>query len=104
MNETEFVIDLGPADRLREHHIRNRGRIISFAVQYETFRNGKWLPVVRYDSAHGFAHRDLYDVKGRTIKTPLFMRNYNQALTFAELDLKANWRLYRERFVKGVEK
>jgi hypothetical protein len=30
----------------------------------------------------------------------LFIRNYYQALTFAELDLKVNWRLYRERFLK----
>jgi len=102
MNETEFVIDLGPADRIREYHVRSRGRIISFMVQYETFCKNRWLLVVRYDSAHGFAHRDLYDAKGRTTKTPLFMRDYNQALTFAELDLKANWRIYRERLVKGV--
>lgn len=100
MNETEFVIDLGPADRLREHHTRSRGRIISFAVQYETLRKGKWFPVVRYDSAHGFTHRGLYDIRGRAVKTPLFIRNYNQALTFAELDLKANWQLYRERFLR----
>ena len=100
MNEKEFIIDLGPADRLREHLIRGRGRIISFAVQYETFRKGKWLPVVRYDSAHGFAHRDLYDIEGRAVKTPLFLRDYNQALTFAEADLKANWALYRERFLR----
>ena len=100
MNETEFVIDLGPADRLREHHTRRRGRIISFVVQYETLRKGKWSPIVRYDSAHGFAHRDPYDIKGRVVKTPLFIRNYNQALTFAELDLKANWQLYRERFLR----
>lgn len=102
MKETEFVIDLGPADRIRENHIRSRGRIIGFTVQFETFWKEEWLPVVRYDSAHGFAHRDLYDIKGRAVKTPLFIRNYNQALTFAELDLKANWRIYRERFVKGV--
>ena len=102
MNETEFVIDLGPADRIREYHVRSRGRIISFMVQYDTLFKEEWFAVVRYDSAHGFAHRDLYDAKGRTTKTPLFMRDYNQALTFAELDLKANWRIYRERFVKGL--
>ena len=100
MKETEFLIQLGPADRLREHHVRSRGRIISFTVQYETLWQGRWLPVVRYDTAHGFAHRDLYDVQGKAIKTPLFILNYNQALTFAESDLKANWQVYRERFVK----
>jgi len=38
------------------------------------------------------------------MKIPLFVRDYNQALSFAELDLKAHWRIYRERFVKGARK
>lgn len=101
MKEIEFLIQLGSVDRLREHYIRSKQKIISFAVQYETLWQDKWLPVVRYDTAHGFAHRDLYNRQGRTIKTPLFILDYNQALTFAESDLKANWRLYYERFMKG---
>jgi len=51
----------------------------------------QWHPVVRYDTAHGFAHRDLLDIKGRVKKTPLFNQDYNDALSFAESDLKANW-------------
>jgi len=90
VKETEFRIQLGPADRLREHHVRSKRRIIIFTVQYETFWQDKWLPVVRYDAAHGFAHRDLYDLQGGTTKTPLFILDYNQALTFAESDLRAN--------------
>ena len=101
MRETEFVIQLGPGDRIREYHARSRGKIISFTVQFETLWKGEWLPVVRYDTAHGFAHRDLYDIQGRVTKIPLFILNYNQALTFAELDLKANWQVYRGRFTKG---
>jgi len=104
VKETEFVIQLAFADRVREHHVRNRGKIISFTVQYETLWRGDWLPVVRYDTAHGFAHRDLYNARGRSMKIPLFVRDYNQALSFAELDLKAHWRIYRERFVKGARK
>ena len=101
MKKTEFTIRLGPDDRLRERHTRSRGKIIGFTVQYETFRKGKWMVVVRYDTAHGFSHRDQYDSRGRAIKTPLFVLNFNQALTFAEADLKANWEIYRERFLKG---
>lgn len=101
MKRTEFTIRLGPDDRLREHHVRSRGKIISFTVQYETFWKRKWIVVVRYDTAHGFSHRDQYDNRGRAIKTPLFALNFNQALTFAEADLKANWTIYRERFLKG---
>lgn len=101
MKETEFLIQLGSADRLREYHIRSGRKIISFAVQYETLWQDKWLPIVRYDTAHGFAHRDLYDMRGKATKTPLFILDYNQALTFAESDLKVNWQVYRERFLKG---
>jgi hypothetical protein len=101
MKRTEFTIRLGPNDRLREHHARSRGKIISFTVQYETFWKGKWMVVVRYDTAHGFSHRDQYDNRGRAIKTPLIAFDFNQALTFAEADLKANWTIYRERFLKG---
>ncbi len=101
MKETEFVIQLGTVDRIREIHARNRGRIISFVVQYETLWHDNWLVVIRYDSSHGFAHRDQYDVRVRSIKTPLLALDYNQALTFAEFDLKANWQVYRERFFKG---
>jgi len=101
VKETEFLIQLGSADRLREYHIRSGRKIISFAVQYETLWQDKWLPIVRYDTAHGFAHRDLYDMRGKATKTPLFILDYNQALTFAESDLKVNWQVYRERFLKG---
>jgi hypothetical protein len=101
MKRTEFTIRLGLNDRLREHHARSRGKIISFTVQYETFWKEKWMVVVRYDTAHGFSHRDQYDNRGRAIKTPLIAFDFNQALTFAEADLKANWTIYRERFLKG---
>lgn len=34
------------------------GRVRRFEVQYQTTIGGELLPVVRYDTAHGFAHRD----------------------------------------------
>jgi len=103
VKETEFVIQLALVDRIREHHVRSRGRIVSFTVQYEIHWHGEWLPVVRYDTAHGFSHRDQYNVDGKVIKTPLLISDNNQALTFAEFDLKANWQVYRERFFKRFE-
>ena len=53
-----------------------------------------------YDTAHGFVHRDLLDIKGRVVKTPLFNQDYNDALTFAESDLKSNWEYYKKRFLE----
>jgi len=42
----------------------------------------------------------LVNKKGDATKTPIFIHDYNDALTFAESDLKANWELYKQRFIK----
>lgn len=97
---TEYVIRLSPKDRYRHVHVRARDKIVFFRVQLETIVGKNWMPVVRYDTAHGFAHRDLLDKRGQTVKTPLFNQDLNDALTFAENDLKTNWTFYKERFLE----
>lgn len=94
---------LTPEDRYRHCHIRFKKQVISFTVQYETKFEGKWLPVVRYDTEPGFAHRDLLDKEGNKQKTPIFVKDYNEALTFAEYDIKSNWKLYKQTFLGGTE-
>jgi len=37
---------------------------------------------------------------GSVVKTPLFNQDYNDALTFAESDLKLNWEYYKRRFME----
>lgn len=98
--KTEYKIRIGTNDRYRHLHINERGKIVFFRVQYETRINDIWYPVVRYDTAHGFAHRDLLNIKGDMEKTPLFNQDYNDALTFAESDLKTNWEYYKKRFME----
>jgi hypothetical protein len=103
MKEVKFIAMLTPGDRYRHHHVRFKGEILSFEIQYETKLEGKWLPVVRYDTEHGFAHRDVVDREGNKYKTPMFTRDYNEALTFAEYDIKSNWRVYKRAFLGEVE-
>ncbi|MFZ5996241.1 MAG: DUF7718 family protein [Nitrospirota bacterium] len=103
IKEAKFTVMLTPADRYRHRHIRFRGNVLRFVVQYETRLEGKWLPVVRYDTEHGFAHRDLFDSKGNKSKTPMFTEDYNKALTFAEYDIKPNWKIYKKAFLGGAE-
>jgi hypothetical protein len=101
-NETDYVVRIGPEDRYRHLHVRRHGKITFFRLQYETKVKDDWFPVVRYDTAHGFVHRDLMNYKGIVIsKTPLFNQDYNDALTFAENDLKLNWEYYKKRFLEG---
>jgi len=99
-HQTEYIIRIDVNDRYRHQHIREKRKVVFFRVQYETKIGEKWYPVVRYDTAHGFAHRDLMKINGEVVKTPLFNQDYNDALTFAESDLKTNWQFYKQRFLE----
>ena len=103
LKERKFLVMLTPTDRYRHSHIRFKTDILRFVVQYETRVEGKWRPVVRYDTEHGYAHRDLMDIQGRSLKTPMFTKDYSEALTFAEYDIKSNWQMYKKAFLGGKE-
>ena len=95
-----FVDDDG--DVVRVHFVKNGPFIIRFTVQYETLINGKYKPVVRYDTAHGFAHRDTLDWHGETVHwQPMHDRDdFRAALTEAITDLTTNWQRYRSEFLR----
>jgi hypothetical protein len=100
----EYVTPLGRDGRRRTRHIRVKNNIIEFIVQYELKIKDEWYPVVRYDTAHGFAHKDIVPYKGEAQKETLPFNDYNLALTFAEKDLRDNWQKYREQYLKETEK
>ena len=59
---------------------------------------GKWVPIVRYDTAHGFAHRDLMHPVRSPEKKEMQVKDFNEGLTFALKDLATNWEKYRGRY------
>ena len=71
-----------------------------FVVQLEVKVGGTWKEVVRYDCAHDYAHKDLYNNEGKRSKINLYM-NYEDALSFADDDINDNWEIYKQRFLKG---
>jgi hypothetical protein len=97
-SEVEYVVELSPGNRVRERFVKHKGKILGFIVQFEAWMEGKWQPVVRYDTAHGFAHRDELHPDGTETKIPLYFPSYNDALTFAEHDIKMHWEWYEERY------
>ena len=74
--------------------------VLHFAVQLEIFHNNKWLPVVRYDAAHGFSHMDHYRKDGTNTKSKLNLA-WNDALTLADEDIRENWKDYARLFMEG---
>jgi hypothetical protein len=105
VNEIEFVypLSLDLEDRLRIRATKTRGRIVSFVVQYEALIQGEWKAIVRYDTAHRFAHKDILHPDGSADKQPINFSNLNLAFTFAVQDLKSLWRWYRYGYEKELE-
>ena len=98
----DYVTILSPADRRRHRHITLRGKVIEFMVQYETRIDSSWRPVMRYDSAHGVAHRHRFYPHRKARKFSLDVENFNEALTFAEADINSNWRKYKQSYLREV--
>jgi hypothetical protein len=97
---TEYLIPLGGNARKRHYHETDKGKIISFVVQLEVLVDDLWEVLIRYDSAHGFAHIDRYHRDGRKDKKELPLK-LREALTLAEEDLKENWKTYQTIFLEG---
>ena len=105
MRLVEFRRFLDNDNALRVRFELEQGRVTKFMVQLECrFANdAKWIPVVRYDTAHGFAHCDkLHPYKAAT-KVEIATRNNNEALTTAMNDLANNWRGYRRRYEQWLK-
>ena len=98
--EVSFVFPLSEdgLDRMRVEAIKEKGAILSFVAQYEALINKKWREIVRYDTHHGFAHKDIIHPNGKKDKQPLHFQDYNAAFTFAVDDLKNSWRWYRHGY------
>jgi hypothetical protein len=61
MNQVAFeVTTVSPDVRYRVRFDKEHGRVLAFVVQLEYESSSGWLPVVRFDTAHGFAHCDRY--------------------------------------------
>lgn len=98
MRIVEFRRLLDDRNAMRVRFELEQSQVLRFVVQLECRYNDKWRPVVRYDTAHEFAHRDLLHPFGEVEKSEMTTRNYNEARTFAIKDLADNWENYRQRY------
>lgn len=97
-------LDDNELERLRLRIKTDKGEVIDIVVQYETLLNEKWTPIVRYDCAHGFFHRDLLYPKDEKEKQTININSLDDALNYAEQDIKDRWEFYKERYLKKLKK
>jgi len=95
----EYVRALGEGARERHYHETQRGRVVAFVVQLEVELRDAWVPVIRYDMAHGQAHVDLYETPKRKRKQFLDLPP-SEVMTLAEEDIRDNWEGYQEEFLR----
>ena len=100
MRTVEFRRLLDYDNALRVMFETERGQILRFAVQLECqfAEDGERFPVVRYDTAHGYAHLDIIHLTNKEEKTEMPVQNYNEALTIAMNDIVEKRYGYRWRF------
>lgn len=98
-----FALSDDLEDRIRVTALKKKDKILKFVVQYEALIVGEWRAIVRYDTSHGFAHKDIIHYNGKVDKQPLYIHDFNMAFTFAVQDLKVGWKWYRASFEKEIE-
>ena len=106
MRVVEFHRYLNEDNALRVSFQIEHGKVLKFVVQLECRfdKTGRFSPVVRYDTAHGFAHCDRFHPYEKSRKVTMPTQDYDEALTFAMDDLVKEWRFYRRRFEVWLEK
>jgi hypothetical protein len=74
--EIAFVCPLSEEleDRLRVTAYLKKGEIVKFVIQYKALVKNLWRPIVRYDTYHGFAHKDIIHYWGEVVK-PMINKN-----------------------------
>jgi hypothetical protein len=104
MVKKTYIFMLSDKDRKRHEHMIEKGKVTGFVVQYETLFDDKWVPIVRYDTAHGYAHKDLMNPDGSKKKVFLGEADFNEVLTLADLDINKSWERYKERYLRRIKK
>lgn len=100
--DLEYFKQLESGDTIRFRLDVERGEVTAFTVQLETYVDGRWRPMVRYDSAHDHPHRDELDWDGRVSDKTWLSPNmtYKEVVALARADLIANAPAYRAAFLE----
>jgi hypothetical protein len=99
MKRTEYVRNLDADVRYRVSFVTDRGRVVEFVVQLEVVAHHAWTPVVRFDTAHGFAHCDRYKPDGSVERHEAVpTSDFNQALTLATRTVRSQWAAFSKPF------
>jgi hypothetical protein len=96
-------LDSSNQNRARVKYVIDRGNLVDVMYQYEALINGRWTPIVRFDCAHGFFHKDTLYPNGDKVKQKIGISSLDAAAEYAKQDIKMRWQWYRERYIKNIK-
>ncbi len=106
MYKEEFEIALDESGKNLIHVLLEYEKGLSdVTVIYYTILGGEEIPLVTYDTAHGFPHRDLryLDEKDKRRKKEIRVMSMEEFYKLAVKDIQTNWRGYLREFM-GAKK
>ena len=71
-------------------------------MQLEALIRKNWVPVARYDTAHGLTHLDLLHPNRRQDKVLMQEADFNKALDVALTDLLENWETCFSQYIEEM--
>lgn len=102
-----FEHDISPDDRIDMELEVDAGDVVGFTANDRARIGGRWVEVVRYDTAHGHLHLHRFwrpeESQIETLEDPGSPKGiYNAELDQAEADLVENWQTYRHRMEESL--
>jgi len=91
VGKSEFELKLSEKDQARISFRTEKGKVSKFTVQLER-KNGKWIAIVRFDTAHGKVHKHTFHPDGTQEITKLKFADYDQAFTYVYQYARLHWR------------
>jgi len=99
MPDKEWIVPRGKFTLMIRRRTEN-GEYRSFAVVLFAFHAGKLVDISRYDTAHGYPHRDVQGItEGLRGKLPLRSMSFRQAFHYAIRDFEQNAEIYLADFL-----
>ena len=101
----EIESPLSDADIIDVRIEVEKGKVLSFSVNYRILVNGKWHQVYRVDTAHGYLHEQRYWISAESIqlraKEKLFATR-KELLNHYIDEIKQNYRLYKKLYLEKL--
>jgi hypothetical protein len=83
----KLILDNYGQNRMRVRLLTNKKDLIDLMFQYEALINDQWIPIVRFDLAHGFFHKDTLYPNGDKVKQKIEITSLKTAAEDAKKDI-----------------